>query len=432
MKVSRLIAATGAAVGAGLLVAAATARADAIEDFYKHKTVTIYIGYAAGGGYDQYARFLARHIDRHIPGNPTVVPKNMTGAGSIVAANAIYNTLPQDGTNMAAIGRGIAMEPLFGRKGPKFDGTKFAWIGSMNNEVSTCVVWHEANAPTIQDAMKRQIIIGGTAQGSDGVDFPIILNNVLGTKYKLITGYPGGSTQLVAMERREIDGRCGWSWSSIKATRGYWLKDKKIDITLQIALKGDPELNKMGVPVVMDLAKTDRDKKILKLIFARQTMGRPFIAGPKVPAERVKALRTAFDATMKDPKFLAEANKAKLEIQPVTGQEVEDLVKEVYQTPKDIVEMAAKATARTNATQMTKKVFEDMKAKGKIAKIEDGGRKVSFVLDGGKKASVRVSGSGTKLTVAGKSAKRKALKVGMSCAIVYPAPGATAKSIACD
>ncbi len=429
MKSLSLIVAAGAV--AGMAFGAPAARADALSDFYKGKTVTIFIGYAAGGGYDQYARMLARHIGNHIPGAPSVVPRNMTGAGSIVAANNIYNSLPQDGTAIGAIGRGIAMEPLFGRSGPKFDATRLNWIGSMNNEVSTCVVWHEAKSPTIQDAMKREVILGATAQGSDGVDFPIILNNVIGTKYKLITGYPGGSTQMLAMERGEIDGRCGWSWSSIKTTRPTWVPEKKISITIQIALKGDPELNKMGVPLVMDLARTDREKQILKLIFARQTMGRPFMAGPKVPADRVAALRKAFDATMKDSKFKAETDKAKMEIEPVTGQEVAQLVNELYATPKDLVEAAAAATARKASTRIEEKKFEDLKGKGKISKIEAGGRKITFDI-GGKPVAVGVTSSGTTLSVAGKAAKRSALKDGMNCAIVYPGAGAPAKSIACD
>ncbi|MFM2130223.1 MAG: hypothetical protein RL477_1769 [Pseudomonadota bacterium] len=420
-----------AAAAAGLAFAATPASADAIADFYKGKTVTVFIGYAAGGGYDEYARFLARHWGNHIPGNPTVIPRNMTGAGSIVAANAIYNSLPQDGTAIGAIGRGIAMEPLFGRSGPKFDATKFTWIGSMNNEVSTCVTWHTAKAPTIEAAQQREVILGATAQGSDGVDFPIILNNVLGTKYRLITGYPGGSTQMLAMERGEIDGRCGWSWSSIKATRPTWVSEKKISITIQIALKSDPELSKMGVPLVMDLAKTDRDKAILKLIFARQTMGRPFIAGPKVPADRAAALRASFDATMKDARFRAETDKAKMEIDPVSGQEVADLVKELYATPKDLVQAAAAATARKASTRIEEKKFEDLKGSGKLTKIEDGGRKLTFDI-GGKPVDVGVTTSGTTLTVAGKAAKRTALKPGMSCAIVYPGGGSPAKSIACD
>lgn len=425
-----------ALLGLACIVASAgtapPAAADAVSDFYKGKTVTVFIGYAAGGGYDSYARMLARHMGRHVPGSPNMVPRNMTGAGSIVLANALYNSLPQDGTGIGAIGRGIAMEPLFGRKGPQFDATKFNWIGSMNNEVSTCVTWHTTGAASIRDAMERQIILGGTAQGSDGVDFPIILNNMIGTKYKLITGYPGGSTQLLAMERGEIDGRCGWSWSSIKTTRGQWLKDKKINITLQIALKGDPMLTQMGIPLVMDLAKSDRDRKILRLIFARQTMGRPFVAGPKVPADRISALRAAFDTTLKDPRFRVDTDRAKMEIEPVSGQEVEALIKEVYATPKDLVEAAANATARDPRTQITKKEFPWIKAKGKIAKVSGQGRKLSMSLEDGAKASVSVSGSKTMVTIGGKAAKRGGLKAGMSCEIEYKGPGTEAKALDCN
>ena len=429
MKASSLmVAAAAAAVVAG----AHPARADAVADFYKGKTVSVYIGYAAGGGYDAYGRMLARFMGDFLPGKPTMVPRNMPGAGSIALANALYNTLPKDGTAIGIIGRGVPMEPLFGRKGPKFEAAKFNYIGSMNNEVSACVAFHTSKIKTIEDARQNEMILAGTAQGSDGVDFAIVLNNVLGTKFKLITGYPGGSTQQLAMERGEVEGRCGWSWSSIVTTRGYWLKEGKLRILLQAALTGHPDLDKMGVPKVMDLAKTPRDKQVLKLIFARQTMGRPFLAPPDVPADRVAALRTAFDTMLKDKKFLAVADKAKMEIEPVNGKDVADLITDVYNSPKDVVQAAADATARLERTKIDKKVFEDLKAKGSVSKIENGGRKVTFDLGGGKMAAVGVSGSGTKLTVAGKKANRKALKPGMSCAIVYPAPGSTAKSIACD
>ena len=432
MTLSRTTVAAGIAGLAGLAFAASPASADAVADFYKGKNLTVYIGYAAGGGYDAYGRMLARYYGKFMPGNPTVVPRNMPGAGSIVLANALYNTLPKDGTAIGIIGRGVPMEPLFGRPGPKFEAAKFNYIGSMNNEVSVCVAYHTSKIKTIQDAQQHEMILAGTAQGSDGVDFAVVLNNVLGTKFKLITGYPGGSTQQLAMERGEVEGRCGWSWSSVVTTRGYWLKEGKLRILLQAALTGHPELDKMGVPKVMDLAKSERDKQVLKLVFARQTMGRPFLAPPGVPEDRVAALRKAFDAMLKDKAFLAAADKAKMEIEPVNGKDVADLIADVYKSPPDIAQAAADATARLERTKIDKKVFEDLKAKGKVAKIEDGGRKVTFDLGGGKSAAVGVSGSGTKLTIGGKKANRKALKAGMSCAIVYTAPGSPAKSIACD
>jgi tripartite-type tricarboxylate transporter receptor subunit TctC len=407
-----------------------TAQAQSVADFYKVKRVTVYIGYGAGGGYDRYGRTLSRHMGRFIPGKPRLIAKNMPGAGSIKLANALYNTLPKDGTAMGIIGRGLPMEPLFGRKGPRYDATKFNWIGSLNNEVSTCVSWHKTGVKTVEDAKKKQLIFATTAQGSDGVDFAIIMNNIVGTKFKLITGYPGGSTLTIAMERGESTGRCGWSWSSIKSTRPDWLRDKKINILVQLALKKHPEISPK-VPLVMDLAKTKRDKQILRLIFARQTMGRPFLAPPKLPADRVAALRNAFDTMVKDKGFLKDAKKTKMEIQPVSGKEIEKLIANVYATPKDIVQAAAEATNRLTKTKLEKKVFPWLTVQGKVTGTKRGGRRISFKLTDGSKAKVRVSGSKTKVKVAGKKAKRKAIKKGMSCKIVYKGSGTRAKSLDC-
>jgi hypothetical protein len=291
------------------------------------------------------------------------------------------------------------------------------------------VSWHKTGIKTIQDAMKKEMILASTAQGSDGVDFAIVSNNILGTKFKLITGYPGGSTLTVAMERGESHGRCGWSWSSVKTTRPDWIRDKKINILVQMALKPHSELP--NVPLVMDLAKSDRDRQILRLVFARQTMGRPFLAPPGVPADRVAALRSAFNAMVKDATFLKEAKKIKMEVQPVTGQEIEALIRDVYKTPKDIVEAAAAATSRLAKTKLIKKKFPWLKASGKVTKTKNGGRKISFKLADGSKASVKVSGSKTKVKVNGKKAKRKAIKKGMTCKIVYKGSGTRAKSLDC-
>ena len=287
------------------------------------------------------------------------------------------------------------MEPLFGRKGPKYDATKFNWIGSMNNEVSTCVAYYTSGFKTIQDAMKREMILASTAQGSDGVDFPLALNNIIGTKFKLITGYPGGATLQLAQERGEADGRCGWSWSSIKATRPHWIKEGKIKVLLQLALKKHPQIP-ADVPLVMDIAKTDRDRQILRLIFARQTMGRPFLAPPDVPKDRVAALRNAFDAMTTDPKFKAMAEKIKLELEPVSGKEIEELIHDIYASPKDIVQAAAEATQRIGNTKIEKKKIALVDKKGKITGTKKGGRKVTFDM-GGKKMTFGVSGSRTKV-----------------------------------
>jgi tripartite-type tricarboxylate transporter receptor subunit TctC len=307
--------------------------------FYKGRTVNMEIGYTAGGGYDVYARTLARFIGKHLPGSPTVLPKNMPGAGSLRLTNWLYTAAPKDGTEIATIGRGIAFDPLLGNRNAQFDPAKFAWLGSATNEVSVCVVWQDAGITKFEDLYSKPMTVGGTGGGADTDVFPQILNSVLGTKMKVIAGYPGGNDVNLAMERGEVQGRCGWSWSSLQATHKDWLTQKKIVVLVQLALSKHPDLP--DVPLVTDLAKTDEQRQILKLIFARQVMGRPYLAPPGVPPERVEALRRAFLDTMKDPDFLAEADTAQLEIKPVTGPEIEKLVKEVYETPPAIAAKAA-------------------------------------------------------------------------------------------
>jgi tripartite-type tricarboxylate transporter receptor subunit TctC len=315
------------------------AHAQDVAAFFKGRNLNMQIGYSAGGGYDVYARMLARHIGKHIPGNPTVVTKNLEGAGSLRLANWLYNIAPKDGTEMGTIGRGVAFDPLLGNKAAQFDAQKFNWIGSANNEVSVCVAWQGSGITKFADLYTTPMTVGGTGGGSDTDVFPQILNAVLGTKMKIVTGYPGGNDVNLAMERGEVAGRCGWSWSSVVATHKNWLAEKKITILVQLGLTKHPDLP--DVPLVTDLAKTDEQRQILRLIFARQVMGRPFLAPPGVPQERVAALRQAFLDTMEDKDFLAEAAKAQLEITPVSGRDVEALVKEVYQTPPAIAAQAA-------------------------------------------------------------------------------------------
>ena len=328
------------AASAILVVLAVAANAQPPAEFYKGKTVDMMIGYSVGGGYDVYARMISRHLGNHIPGNPNVTPKNMEGAGSLRLANWLYNVAPKTGTVMGTIGRGTGFDPLFGHKAAQFDGTRFNWIGSANDEVSVCVVWTDRTKVTkFEDLLTHPITVGGTGAAADTDQFPRIINAVLGTKMKIITGYPGGNDVNLAMERGEVDGRCGWSWSSVVSTRAHWLKENKITILMQLSLEKHPDLPK--VPLITDLAKTDEQRALLRLIFARQALGRPYLAPPGVPADRVAALRKAFMDTMKDKAFLAEADKAQLEITPVSGEEVQKLVAEVYQTPAEIVKKAA-------------------------------------------------------------------------------------------
>jgi tripartite-type tricarboxylate transporter receptor subunit TctC len=327
-----------AVVCAGLLPLS-QAGAQSPADFYKGKNVDLYVGYSVGGGYDLYARMLAKHMGKHIPGHPNVVTKNMEGAGSLRLANWIYNVAPKDGTAFGTIGRGTGFDPLFGHKAAQFDATKFTWIGSANNEVSVCVAWHTSGITKFDDLFGRELIVGGTGPAADTDQFPKVVNGVLGTKMRVIAGYPGGNDVSLAMERGEVQGRCGWSWSSVRSTQPKWLDDKKIHVLVQLALDKHPELP--DVPLIMDLAKSDEQKQLLKLIFARQVMGRPFLAPPGVPKERADALRKAFMDTMQDREFLAESEKAQLEIVPVSGEELQKLVLELYATSPAIAQKAA-------------------------------------------------------------------------------------------
>ncbi len=310
------------------LVLTSTGHAQSPAEFYKGKTVDLFIGYSAGGAYDLYARMIARHLGKHIPGNPQVVPKNMEGAGSLRLANWLYSVAPKDGTALGATSRGMAFDPLLGNKTAQYVAPKFTWIGSANDEVSVCVAWHTSGVTTWDDVMTKELAIGSTGAGDDTYQFPKFANNALGTKFKIITGYPGGNDVSLAMERGEVGGRCGWSWSSIKATRMSWYQQKIVHVLMQFSLAKHADLP--HIPLITDLAKTDEQQRIFKLIFARQVMGRPYMAPPGVPADRTAALRKAFMDTMADKEFLAEAEKAKFEITPVAGGEVAALVEDIY------------------------------------------------------------------------------------------------------
>jgi len=320
------------------------AHAQSVADFYKGRNVDLYVGYSVGGAYDLYARMLARHIGKHIPGNPTVLPKNFEGAGSLRLANWLYNVGPKEGTTFGIIGRGTGFDPLLGNTKAQFDATKFTWIGSANNEVSICVAWTGSGVTKFEDLLTKELVVGGTSSSADTDQFPKIVNGVLGTKMKVVTGYPGGNEVGLAMERGEVQGRCGWSWSSVKSTHQKWIDEKKFTILVQLALEKHPDLP--NIPLVIDLAKTDEQRQILKLIFARQVMGRPFLAPPGVPKDRADALRKAFMDTMTDKEFLTDTGKAQMEITPVSGENLEKLVKEVYATPKELADKAASFIAR--------------------------------------------------------------------------------------
>src|SRR2546430_4643781 len=305
------------------------------------KVVELYIGYSVGGGYDVYARLLARHMGKHLPGNPVIVPKNMEGAGSLRLANWLFKAAPRDGTVFGTIGRGIAFDPLLGTEGTQFKAAEFGWLGSANDEVSVCASWGKTGITRFEDFYARTIFVGGTGAGADTDLFPKAMNSILGTKLKLVTGYPGGNDITLAMQRGEVEARCGWSWSSIKSNHPQWVKDGTIRLLVQLSLEKHADLPQ--VPLIMDMLKTPEQRAVLRLIFARQVMGRPFLAPPGVPAERLAILRRAFMDTMQDKAFLAEADKIKLEITPVTGEAVQKLVAEIFAPPPGGVKEAAHA-----------------------------------------------------------------------------------------
>jgi tripartite-type tricarboxylate transporter receptor subunit TctC len=325
-----------AGLPAMLLALANPAHAQPVEDFYRGKTVTVLVGFTAGGGYDVYARLLGRHLGRHIPGNPSVVVQNMPGAGSLKATQYVYGLAAKDGLTLATVSRGMATDPLL--NDAKFDATKLTWIGSVTSETSICATWQTSPVKTWDDMFNREFTLGGSATGADPDTFALIMRNLFGAKVRLVTGYPGGNDINLAMERGEVDGRCGWSWSSLKSQKN-WLR--QINPLAQFAVEKNAELP--NVPWAIERAANDEQRQVLRLLTAGQFLGRPFFSTPDLPADRKAALRAAFDATMKDPQFLAEAEKIDLEVTPVAAPAIDAFLADVYKTPKAVVQKAVAA-----------------------------------------------------------------------------------------
>jgi tripartite-type tricarboxylate transporter receptor subunit TctC len=311
---------------------------DAVADFYRGKQVSIVVGFSPGGSSSLYAQALARHMGRHMPGAPNIIIQHMPGAGSLVAANHIYNAAARDGTVFGTATRTVGIEPLLGNKNARFDALKFNWIGTANVEYTTCIAWHAAPVKTLQDAKEKELIVAGTGAGATEVVFPRAANILTGTKFKVVLGYPGSTEMLLSMERGETQGFCGIGWTFVKLRKGDWLRDNKINILFQITMQKHPELP--DVPLIIDHARTPDDRKVFEFLFAPQEMGRPFFAPPDVPAERVKALREAFEKTLKDPAYLAEAERMGIEVQHRGGEPIHRLLEAIYATPKDVIERA--------------------------------------------------------------------------------------------
>jgi tripartite-type tricarboxylate transporter receptor subunit TctC len=321
------------------LAALATAdRAAAQEEFYKGKTVEVLVGFSPGGGYDTYARALAQFLGKHLPGQPTVIVKNMPGAGSVTLVNYLLNIAPKDGTVFGTFDQSLIVAPLFGGEFAKVDAAKLTWVGSIAKGNTVCVTWHTSAIKTWDDLLKKPSVFGGTGRQDVRYTQAAMIKNMFGADMKIVTGYKGSSDLRIAMERGEVDATCGDSWTSLKSTAADWLRDNKINILVQFAIESHPEIR--DVPLLIDKARTAEDKAALKLLFGAQMAGRPYAAPPGLPPERLQALRAAFDATLKDPEFLAFTDKAKLEVDPVTGQEIEAAVRDIYQTPPEVIARA--------------------------------------------------------------------------------------------
>jgi tripartite-type tricarboxylate transporter receptor subunit TctC len=321
---------------------APAAAQDAVADFYRGKQVSILVGFTPGGSSSLYAQALARHMGRYLPGSPSFIVQHVPGAGGLLLANNVANTVPRDGTAFAITGRTAAIEPLLGNKNAKFDGRQFNWIGTANVEYTTCSLWHTAKVKTLQDAMRIETVVGGSGADATEVIFPKAANKLTGTKFKVVLGYHGSTEILLAMERGEVEGFCGIGWTFLKLRKADWLRDRKINILYQMSLEKHPELP--DVPAIIDHARTPDDRKVFEFLFAPQEMGRPFFAPPAVPAERVKALRDAFARTFKDAAFLAEAEKMGVEVQHVGGEQIQALVERIYASPPEVI-ARAKAVA---------------------------------------------------------------------------------------
>jgi tripartite-type tricarboxylate transporter receptor subunit TctC len=325
-----------------LLAASADAsRADPVDDFYKGNTIRLIISGEAGGTYDSDGRLMAKHLGKHIPGHPRIVAENMLGASGRVAANFLYNAAPKDGTVIAVLQQSLPLAQALGESGVLYDAARFNWIGSPVRPDETLVVWHTTGVRSMEDAKKKEVIIGATTPTGMNYLYPRLANQLLGTKFKIVTGYPGGTPIILALERGEVEGRGSNPWSDWKARKPDWVKDKKIIPLMQMSLFKHPDLP--DVPLMVDLAPNETARSAFELVTITGELGRPFIAPPAVPAERIDALRKAFDATVKDPEFLADAAKAQKEIHPIGWQEIEDLVKRVLKAPKSATDLLKEA-----------------------------------------------------------------------------------------
>jgi tripartite-type tricarboxylate transporter receptor subunit TctC len=409
-----------AAIAASTSIASRDVQA-ADEDFLKGKTLTAVVGYSPGGGYDRYIRTLATHIKRHLPGNPNVVVRNMPGASSIRAANYIYSKAPRDGTVIGMFSASATFSPLLGNKAAKFKPDQFTWIGNMDQSTGTCSVWHTTGIKSYRDLLKRDIIFGASGPAGFDSEYPRAVNKLLGTRIRVIHGYNGSSSVILAVKRGEVMGACGFTLGSLKSV---WRQDYnagRLIPIIQFALKS-PELK--GVPHVVDLAGSEENSKVFKLIFNRDIFGRPVVAPPGLPANRAKVLRAAFNATMQDEKMRKDAARKHLTLNSRTGEQAEAMVRDFLKTPPEAIARAREALA---IGKVEKAKLHSLEAT--IAKISK--KRIELKDAKGRVTKLKLHRSRTKVLLGNNKATAKALKLGMTCTVRYLGAGDIAKTLAC-
>jgi tripartite-type tricarboxylate transporter receptor subunit TctC len=325
---------------AGIAAAVPASAQDSAGSFFRGKAINFYVGSSAGGGYDTYARLIARHIGRHIPGQPAVVVQNMPGAGSNKAAGFVYSVAPKDGTAIGAIFPGAILQPLLGDVAVQHEPNRFIYLGSANSDVYHCFVRTDAPARSFGDALKTEVILGASNEGGTTRDLPAMMNNLAGSKFKIVTGYAGSKEIGLAVERNEVHGACGIGWTGFTTLYASWFERKFVTMILQLSVKGHPELTKLGVPLALEFARSSEDRQAMELVLSQGLFGRPFVLPPGVPEDRVAALRRAFSAAMADPALAADAQKANLDLEALAGDELQSVVARLYALPASVVARA--------------------------------------------------------------------------------------------
>lgn len=432
MNALKTLGSVSLALGLALGLGAAEAKADAVADFYKGKRIQLLVGSGPGGGYDTYARLLARHMGNHIPGRPSFVVQNMDGAGSIVMLNFVANVAPKDGTVIAGLQRNAPMVQIMGGSGPQFRSEELNWLGSLADEAGACAIAARTGARGFDDVLRTSFIVGGTGPNDTEIN-PAIINNLLGGQFRLIRGYPSTPPVHLAIARGEVDGICQ-SWASLKEQGSAGFADGSLVPIVQLSMRPVPELSAMGVPLVYDFITPDRIpagmtvdevRNYFDLVMGVRVMGRPFAMAPGIPADRVAAMRAAFIATAKDPAFLAEAERQRRDIDLVTGEEIDQVITTMVNTPRERLARLDDLLKFQGPTQQAK--VELIEHTGPVTAVEGGARSLTVDVSGTAR-SAGISGSRTKVTINGADADRGAIQVGMTCTIALATPDANEAS----